>query len=79
MRLIKSLLLGGVLGLTSFATYNNSALGEGNASNISGKLSSEISEASRNSTTTTTRTATTTTTTTTTTRGASLEEAVELL
>lgn len=74
MRLVKSLLLSGILGITSVAAYSNSNVGEGSTSAISGKSSSEIVDASRNSTTRTTTT--TTRTTTTTTRGHAIEEEV---
>lgn len=69
MKLLKSLLLSGILCITAVAVYSNSTVGEGSNSSISGKSSDEIIDASRNSTTR----VTTTTTTTTTTRGASLE------
>lgn len=55
MKLVKSLLLVGVLGIVAIAA-GNSAIGKGSNTVISGSKSNDIAEASRNSTTTETTT-----------------------
>jgi len=62
MKKIKLFLLGGV-SLFSYLAVSNSALGESSEANVSGKLSTEITDGNRN-TLTTTETLTITTTTT---------------